>query len=127
VLVPEPLCAKPFGTPAGHSSVNAFGVVVTFSLKVMTMADVTAMFVAPAAGVVPFTVGARSPIGVPVTLMSSMPIHSSLLAASVVMILTCTTGWLPAAAGSVTLTGVTSVARLGPEEASATKPAGRLV
>ena len=62
-----------------------------------------------------------------VTEMSSTPTHSSIPGASVVMIRTSTTGWLFAAAGRVTLTGVTSVARLGPVVASATYPAGRFV
>src|SRR6185369_3769952 len=42
----------------------------------------------------------------PVMLMSSMPIHSSLPTASVVMMRTWTTGWLFALAGSVADTGV---------------------
>src|SRR6267142_5869425 len=63
----------------------------------------------------------------PVIEMSSMPTHSSLPAASVVITRTWTSGWLSAAAGRVTFTGVTAVARLGPVVASATKPAGRMV
>src|SRR5438309_7636293 len=45
--------------------------------------------------------------GVPVIEMSSIPIHSSLPAASVVMMRTWTTGWLSALAGRLTETGVT--------------------
>ena len=59
--------------------------------------------------------------------MSSTPTHSSLPTAFVVMIRTWTSDWLFTAAGSVTLTGVTAVARLGPVVASATKPAGTFV
>ena len=62
-----------------------------------------------------------------VTLMSSTPTHSSLPTALVVMMRTCTSGWLLAAAGRTTDTGVTSVAVLGPVVASATNPAGTLV
>ena len=58
--------------------------------------------------------------------MSSMPTHSSLPTASVVIIRTWTSGWLSAAAGKVALTGVTSVARLGPVVASATKAGGHV-
>jgi len=54
-----------------------------------------------------------------VTTMSSMPTHSSLPAALVVMMRTCTWAWLSAAAGRVTVTGVTSVACEGPLVASA--------
>ncbi len=54
------------------------------------------------------------------TTKSSMPTHSSLPAASAVMIRSCTIGWLSTAAGNVTSTGVTTVARLGPVVASAT-------
>ena len=72
------------------------------------------------------TVGAVSG-GTPVTEMSSMPTHSSLPGASVVMTRIWTTAWLFAAEGSVTLTGVTRVARLGPLVASATYPAGTFV
>src|SRR3982750_2000716 len=97
------------------------------SLKLMTTLDPCATLAAPLAGVVLETFGADSPVGVPVIEMSSIPIHSSLPAASVVMIRTWTRDWLSAAAGRVPLTGVTSEARLGPEDASATKPAGRFV
>ena len=99
----------------------------TGSLKVTETSASTATPVASFAGIVDWTAGAASPtIGVPVTEMSSMPTHSSLPTASVVMTRTLTIGWLFAAAGSVTLTGVTSVARLGPVVASATN-AGREV
>ena len=43
------------------------------------------------------------------TLMSSMPIHSSLPAAFVVMIRSSTSAWLSTAAGRVTDTGVSRV------------------
>ena len=56
-----------------------------------------------------------------------MPIHSSEPTASVVITRISTNGWFSATAGRVTLIGVTSVARLGPVEASATKPASMLV
>ena len=49
-------------------------------------------------------------ITVPVTEMSSTPTHSSLPTAFDVITRTCTSGWLSAAAGSVALTDVTSVA-----------------
>ena len=64
---------------------------------------------------------------VPEMSMSSMPTHSSLPVALMVMARTCTCGWLSAAAGRKTSTGVTCVAKLGPVVASATKPAGTLV
>src|SRR6185436_7824390 len=47
----------------------------------------------------------------PVIEMSSIPTHSSLVAALVVMIRTCTTGWLSAFAGRAAERGVTRVAR----------------
>src|SRR5829696_1086540 len=82
--------------------------------------------VAPSRGEVVWTAGASS-IGDATTPMSSMPTHSSLPVAFVVMIRTWTTAWSLAAAGRTTSTGVTRLARSGPDVASATKPAGRLV
>src|SRR6266545_6649722 len=64
---------------------------------------------------------------VPVIAMSSIPIHSSLPTASVVITRIWTRGWFSAVVGRVTLTGVTAVARLGPVLASATKPSGTFV
>ena len=75
--------------------------------------------VAPTAGVVLATDGALSGAGPAVTEMSSTPTHSSLPVALLVMTRSWTTGWLSAAAGRLTLTGVTRVA-LGPALASAT-------
>ena len=75
----------------------------------------------------PEITAAVGPVAVPVMLMSSIPTHSSFPAALEVMILTCTKAWLSHAAGKVALTAVTSVAKLGPDVASATKPAGTLV
>ena len=96
------------------------GVTVAVS-SVVSPGDTTSGLAAPS------TDGGVGPVGEPVTWMSSMPIHSSLLTAFVVMMRTWTTGWLSAAAGSAAATGVTRVARLGPLEASATKPAGTFV
>ena len=62
----------------------------------------------------------------PVTLMSSMPTHSSLPAALVVMMRSCTSGWSSVDAGSVTETGVTRVAAPG-SVASGTYAAGTFV
>ena len=52
------------------------------------------------------------PSGVPVTERLSIPTHSSLPPALLVMTRSCSSGWLAAAAGSVTLTGVVCVAWL---------------
>ena len=61
------------------------------------------------------------------TTMSSTPIHSSLPTAFVVMTRTSTSGWLSAAAGSTTQTGVTRVGLARPVVASATNAAGTFV
>ncbi len=60
------------------------------------------------------------PLGVPVTERLSIPTHSSVPTAFVVITRNCNSGWLSATAGKTTLTGVVCVARLGPLVASAT-------
>ena len=60
-------------------------------------------------------------------LMSSTPINSSEPEALVVIMRSCTSAWLLAAAGNVTSIGKVADARFGPVEASATYPAGKLV
>src|SRR5262249_12079928 len=105
---------------------NQDPVTFTGSLNVTEIFALTETSTAPLEGVLDCTTGAWSP-AVAVPAMSSPPTRSSLPTASVVMILSWTRGWFHVAAGSETFTGVTSVARLGPVVASATKPAGRLV
>lgn len=68
--------------------------------------------------------GSAEGMGVPETSRSSMPTHSSLPAALVVRIRSCTNGRLSAAAGRTRSTGVERVASFGPVVASATKAAG---
>ena len=99
-------------------------VTLTGSLNVTEMLASRATLLAPFAGTDAWTAGAESVV---VTEMSSTPTHSSDPTASVVMTRNSTSDWFNAAAGSETLTGVTSVARLGPVEASATKAAGMFV
>jgi hypothetical protein len=62
-----------------------------------------------------------------VMLISSIPTHSSFPGAFVVIMRSSTRGWLSAAAGSITSIGVTRVAKLGPDEASAMYPPATLV
>ena len=108
-----------------HVSATPDAESVTSSLNVTSGVVEIATPVAPFAGFVDATNGAASP-DVPVIEMSSTPIISSVLGASVIRIRTSTSGWLSAAAGSCALTGVTSVA-VPPWLASATNPAGTLV
>src|SRR6188474_1730876 len=97
----------------------------TGSLKVTVTFAPPPTSVAPFAGVVERTDGAASAV-VPVTEILSTPIHSSEPGASVVIQRTCTMGWPAAAAGSGTLTEVTSSAAPA-IDASATKAAGTFV
>jgi len=99
----------------------------TGSEKVTCTLAPGATCVPPSGGTVSLTDGAVSPMAVPETSRSSTPTHSSLPTALVVMIRTCTCARSLASAGKVTSTGVTSVARLGPVVASATKADGTLV
>src|SRR6266536_2797107 len=62
VAVPEPLTAKLWALPVGHSSVNEPPVAVTGSLKLATMFALGSTAVAPSAGLVVVTVGAASAV-----------------------------------------------------------------
>ncbi len=80
----------------------------------------------PGVPVAPVMVGVVGAVAASTT-MSSMPTHSSLPTALVVMMRSCTRAWLSTAAGSVTSTLVVATARLGPVVASATNAAGTFV
>src|SRR5438034_5245786 len=56
----EPLTAKLFDVPVGHSSVNELPLAVTGSLKLTTMFVFFATSVTPSAGLVVVTLGAAS-------------------------------------------------------------------
>src|SRR5919202_5546897 len=58
----EPLTAKLFDDPVGHSSVNELELTVTDSLKLTTMFVFTATWSAPSAGDVVVTDGAASAV-----------------------------------------------------------------
>src|SRR5919206_1250998 len=58
----EPLTAKAFEEPVGHSSVNELPLTVTDSLKLTTMFEFTATWSAPSAGEVVVTEGAASAV-----------------------------------------------------------------
>ena len=61
VLLGEAPCTNVCDEPEGHSMVKALGVAFTLSLKLTTIFELTATFVARSAGEVPVTVGAASP------------------------------------------------------------------
>lgn len=102
--------------------VTASASAVTASLKLIVM-FVSARALVPNAGRTSVICGAGSPTLSAVTLISSMPTHSSLPEALAVIIRTWSWDWLLAAAGNGALTLITCVARLGPVVASRTKPA----
>jgi hypothetical protein len=125
-VVGPPVTAAVWAPEVAQVRSNQVPVTLTGSLKVIEGEASSATFGVPFAGVVDATLGATSPTTGAIE-MSSMPTHSSLPTALLVMILTWTSGWLLTAAGSVALTAVTCVARLGPVVASARNPVGTLV
>ena len=125
-VVGPPLVTAVWAPELAQEIVNQVPATFTGSLKAIETFASTGTSTAPFVGVVDCTAGAWSAAAA-VTEMSSTPTHSSLPTAFVVMIRSWTSGWLSTAAGSETFTAVTSVARLGPVEASATNAAGTLV
>ena len=102
-VVGPPLTVAGWVPLESHEMSNHEFATSTGSLNVTCTFASSGTSIAPSVGVVVATVGAVSG-GTPVTAMSSMPTHSSVPFASVVMTRIWTIGWLFAAGGRVTLT-----------------------